>query len=52
MEQPGNFPDLNPMEDNWARVKDYRDQGFPNIRKTKEGPKGIRKCLAEAFNMV
>jgi len=52
MEWPPNFPDLNPIEHCWKRLKEKLHQCFPNNCKTKGGPHSITRCLAEALDVV
>jgi len=52
MEWPPNSPDLNPIEHCWKRLKEKLHQCFPNIHKAKGGPDTIRRCLAEALDVV
>jgi len=52
MEWPPNTLDLNPIEHYWKRLKEKVLQRFPNIYKTKGGPDTVRRCLAEALDVV
>jgi len=52
MEWPSNSPDLYSIEHCWKRLKEKLHQRFPNIHKTKGGPDGVRRCLAEALDVV
>jgi len=52
MEWPLNSPDLNPIEQYWKRLKEKLHECFPNIHRTKRGPNTVRRCLAEALDVV
>ena len=52
MEWLPNFSDLNPIEHCWKRLKEKLHQRFSNIHKTQWGPDTIRRCQAEARNVV
>jgi len=52
MEWPPNSTDLNPIEHCWKRLKEKLHQRFPNIHKMKRGPDTVRRCLAEALDVV
>jgi len=52
MEWLPNSLDLNPIEHCWKRLKEKLHQCFPNIHKTKGGPDTVRRCLAEALDVV
>jgi len=52
MEWPPNSTDLNLIEHCWKTLKEKLHQRFPNINNTKAGLDIVKRCLAEAFDVV
>ena len=49
MEWPPNSPNLSPIEDLWAHLKDELRQQFPEIAKFKGSPQTIKAMLRDAL---